>query len=181
MTLNRHECEAMQRFANQKGLPFRLDAAIFPRFNGDKGPMALRVEPEEAVRLELSDARRLSNWRKYFDIRKDQKLSDRLYSCGAGMTGFNIDPYGNLLPCLMVKGQSYNLLNGSFQDGWRTMIPDGRKIQIPKESLCADCEKRGICDFCPPFFALEKGVEAGYSEYICDIGNFRFAALKNVR
>jgi len=107
-------------------------------------------------------------------------LQDSLYLCGAGMTHFHIDPYGNVKPCLMVTDLGYNIVNGSFFTGWNEVMPRIRERKPGSGYRCHRCEKRVLCGFCPAFFKLEKGTEDLYSEYLCAMGQQRFEKINNV-
>lgn len=179
MTLNSHEFFDIEQMAKDYGLKFRFDAAIFPRFDGDKDPLHLRVSPDEAVSKEFSDVKRARDWARYFQKSKDRVLSGRLYNCGAGITAFHIDPYGYLKPCLMIDTITYNLLRGSFLEGWKNVIC---KIMDLKEGdivQCNTCEKRHLCSFCPAFFKRENGREDILSEYVCTMADHRFQKVQD--
>ena len=62
MTLNNHEFFDIEQMAKDYGMKFRFDAAIFPRFDGDKSPLHLRVSPDDAVSKEFSDEKRARDW-----------------------------------------------------------------------------------------------------------------------
>lgn len=179
MTINNHEFFEIENIAKEFGVKFRFDPAIFPCTNGDKAPISLRVSPEDAVKKEFSDEERADSWEKYFERTQGQLPSDNLYNCGAGVTNFHIDPYGNLKPCLMINNISYNLLKGSFSTGWHDVISQIRNKRPRYEFSCNQCEKRHLCGFCPAFFELENGAEDIRSEYLCAIGNHRFQLIHN--
>jgi MoaA/NifB/PqqE/SkfB family radical SAM enzyme len=179
MILNAHEFYDMERMAKEYGVKFRFDAAIFPCFNGDKTPLRLRVAPEEAVEKEFSDAERSQNWREYYEKRKDLVFSDSLYLCGAGLTNFHIDPFGNLQPCLMTQSYKYDLSAGGFLNGWRNLIPSIRAKKAGAAYSCNGCGKRSLCGFCPPYADLEHGEEKSCSGYLCKIGELRYQAINN--
>jgi radical SAM protein with 4Fe4S-binding SPASM domain len=101
-----------------------------------------------------------------------------LYECGAGLNGFHIDPYGNLMPCLMTTRVKYDLLKGDFLTGWGGAVA-GIREKSAGDVGCNECEKRFLCSFCPPFFELENGSERIRSEYLCAMGNYRLRALTN--
>lgn len=181
MTINRHEFYEIENMAKEYGVKFRFDAALFPRFNGDKAPLNLRVSPEDSVDIEFSDETRASAWKKFFKKFKIQSFSDdSLYHCGAGITAFHIDPYGNLKPCLMVNDITYNLTKGSFLTGWHEAMSMIRDKKAGESYECNQCEKSYLCGFCPPFFSLENGKEDIRSEFICATGNLRFKKIQNV-
>jgi radical SAM protein with 4Fe4S-binding SPASM domain len=181
MTLNRHEFFDIEKMARDFGVKFRFDAAIFPRFDGDKTPLQLRVPAKEAVEKELCDKDRLRQWRLFFERFQGVAPTDSLYECGAGMTTFHVDPYGTLQPCLMTTEPTYDLLNGSFLAGWRDVMPRIRQKRPGSGYACNACEKKLLCGFCPAFFALENGAEDVRSEYLCAMGHLRFQAITNAQ
>lgn len=175
MTLNNHEFFSIQNIAKDYGIKFRFDAAIFPCKNGKRTPLDLRVSPEDAVEKEFSDADRSRSWEKYFKRVQDKSLDDTLYTCGAGVTGFHIDPYGYLKPCLMIKKITCDLLKNSFLTGWHDIISTIKEKKAGGDvSHCHQCEKIHICGFCPALFEWENGREDIRSEYLCALGNHRF-------
>jgi len=174
---NHHEFYDIKTMAEKNNVTFRFDAAIFPTIYGDKTPVRLRVSPKEAVEIELSDKNRLKEWRDFFCKVKDLPRSDFLYICGAGLTSFHIDPYGNLQPCLMITDLKYNLLKGNFREGWQDVVPGIRQRKADRDFACNQCEKMVLCGYCPAFFKLEKGAEDVSSEYLCVMGHHRFQAI----
>lgn len=180
MTLNRHEFFDIENMAKELGVKFRFDAAIFPSLKGDKTPLSLRVSPEDAVEKEFSDGERHRLWKAFFERYKGLPASDTLFTCGAGITSFHIDPYGNLQPCLMTSDLKYNLKGRStFSFGWRNIISRIRKIKASATYTCNQCEKRFLCSFCPAFFKLENDKVDRYSDYLCKIGQHRFEIISN--
>ena len=177
MTQNRAELSAIGRIAENFGIDFRFDAAIFSGLNGEPLPRGIRVAPEDAVALELADAGRLEQWRSYFLSMQGEPVSDRLYRCGAGETNFYIDPYGFLTPCLMVAEPRYDLGKGSFLTGWRDCIARIRERKAGDQFVCRSCEKRSLCELCPALFRIETGSEEMRSDYICALGHHRYRAV----
>lgn len=180
MTLNRHEFEEMEALARDLGVSFRFDAAIFPCLpNGDKAPLDLRVTPEEAVAKEMANADRARHWKEYYEQRADLPVPDKLYNCGAGLTGFYIDPFGSLSPCLMTTKYKRSLLGSSFLDGWRGIAPIRNKK--PRAGYtCNSCEMRMACTTCPAFSDLETGAEDVKSEYVCATTRLRYNAIRSI-
>jgi radical SAM protein with 4Fe4S-binding SPASM domain len=175
MTLNSHEFFSIQNIAGEFGIKFRFDAALFPRRNGDRTPLTLRVSPEDAVEKEFSDSDRTLSWKKYFQRVRSKSLADTLYTCGAGTTGFHVDAHGFLKPCLMTKNIFCDLSKNSFLAGWHDIISSIMEKKAGGDvSKCHECPKIHICGFCPAFFESENGSEHVRSEYLCAIGNRRF-------
>lgn len=177
LSLNKDELSEMERISEGFGAKFRFDPAISACMDGDQSPIGLRVPASECVELEFSDPERFDAWRKFYENSKLSPLSDRLYHCGAGLNNFNIDPYGNLTPCIMVSSVSHDISGGGFMEGWNGTIPDIRKKKLRADSPCLDCTKKNICGYCPPFFGLENGEEDASSEFTCAVGHHRVKAL----
>lgn len=178
MTENAHELTALEQLAADLHVPFRFDAALFPRFNGDRSPVQLRVPPAEAVARELASPERRERW---LDFRKRMQAvprTSRLYPCGAGMTTFHVTATGRLQPCLLMDALTADLRTVSFFDGWTGTLADIRTRTLRPDSPCTDCEAWFLCGYCPAFFTLETGDEHQPSEYLCAVGHHRRESLE---
>jgi radical SAM protein with 4Fe4S-binding SPASM domain len=180
MTANQHEFYEMEKMARDFGVPFRFDAAIFPRFNGDRSPIELRVSPEDAIEKEFSEPERSHEWKEYYDHFRTIPSSNYVYECGAGLTYFHIDAYGNLQPCLMSINHKIPILGGRFLSGWQNELPGIREIKMKADQSCYDCPKRILCGYCPPFFELENASETSNSEFLCSMGQLRYEKLQSM-
>lgn len=180
MTLNRHEYDSIKDMAAAYGVPFRFDAAIFPCISGDKTPLSMRLPPEDVIGIEFADEGRVQDWKDFIHRFQEVPESDALYQCGAGLTAFHIDPFGNLQPCLMTVNYKYSLLKDRFLKVWQENIPAIRKKKAGAGFICNQCEKKLLCSFCPAFFAMENGSEDILSEYLCEMGQLRFQAINNI-
>ncbi|NTV00306.1 MAG: hypothetical protein HGA55_04180, partial [Methanoregulaceae archaeon] len=65
MTLNSHEYRAIEGLARSFGAKFRSDPALNACLDGGREPLALRLDPGEAVRLEFADPERRQDWLDY--------------------------------------------------------------------------------------------------------------------
>jgi len=177
MTLNRHEFYDMENLARSWGLRFRFDACIFPRLSGDRSPLELRVTPGEAVEKEFSDSERVRSWTEYSARFSGVLQPETLYMCGAGVTSFHVDACGNLKPCLLTTGLTYDLKQGDFMAGWTDIMPRLHEKRPGPAFPCSRCERWAFCSFCPAFFGLENLKEDVCSEYICAMGAQRFKTI----
>ncbi|MBI5848189.1 MAG: radical SAM protein [Nitrospirae bacterium] len=180
MAPNRHEFFAIEGMAKDFGVKFRFDAAIFPRLNGDPSPVNLRVSPEEAVDKEFSDHERVALWEASLKNYRHGSATDDLYHCGAGVTGFHIDPCGSLRPCLMATTLSYDLQKGGFSPGWEAITSRSREKKADRDFTCNTCDKKLLCGYCPAFFELENRDAQVRSEYLCAMGNTRSRQLQHI-
>ena len=183
MTLNQHEMLAMEQMAQDWGLKFRYDSAIFPCLpNRGTEPLDLRVPPAQAVALEMANPQRLAVMADYFETRQDVPGSPELYQCGAGLTSFYVDPFGDVSPCLMTTKYRYSARGqaGGFAARWRDDVSRIRTLrpQNPDHG-CHTCGVRAVCGGCSAFHALETGREDVKSEYVCETTQERVKALRS--
>lgn len=183
MEPNRHEIDLMRAIAEDFGVTFRLDSAIFPCLpDRDDSVLKLRVEPAVAVREELlRDPKRVESWQTYIEARRDLPAAEQTYICGAGVTNFYVDPFGNASPCLMTTQYRYSTEDRSFAEMWRNDLGRLRGNTPRAEYGCNSCSKRTACAACPAFNYQENGAEDVKSEYVCATTQIRWEALEGVR
>lgn len=180
MTLNRDEIPAMRELARGLGLKLRVDPSINPTLDGNQAPVALRVSPEEAIRVALAEEGKLEEWQRSLAEKEGEETrrSDALYQCSAGLRSFYIDAVGLLRPCQITRNIAYDLKQGDFLTGWREVIPRVRDLRAPPNYRCTRCESMTLCRYCPPAFELETGDAAVPSAFLCTMGRKRHGALK---
>jgi MoaA/NifB/PqqE/SkfB family radical SAM enzyme len=183
MTLNRDEIPAMREFARSMGLQLRMSPGIIPTLDGEQVPLALRVSPDEAVRIELEEEGRLEEWQDSLARahRKGPRRGDSLYRCAAGLRSFYINDHGFLRPCQMTQDISYDLKQGDFLTGWQEISRRTRALKAPPDCRCTNCESMTLCPYCPPAFRLETGDAAVPSDHVCVIGRKRHEAVKTCK
>lgn len=177
ITLNQHELWDIKKYVEDLGVQFRFDAVLNPKLDGSKEACRLRISPEEVVRLDLADERRLKEWKEFCQKFWGPAKSDKLYVCGAGHTSFHIDPYGELSICTMSRNPSYNLRQGSFQEGWYDFTPKIRKQKPKTDYKCAKCDLLSLCGQCPGWAKLENNNRETPIEYLCQIAHLRAKAF----
>jgi len=172
-TLNRDEIGAMKSWAEELGQEFRFDTLICPQLNGSRSGIKYRLSPEEIVQLDHQDPEKWQEWRDYACRQHTPRHSDRLYSCGGGLSSFHISSSGKLGLCVLDTNYRYDLIQGSFREGWYSFIPRVRDIRIEKESECNNCGLRSICTICPAWSTLETGSPEKIDDFICQITHLR--------
>lgn len=188
MTLNADEYYAMEDLALQHGARWRLDASVFPCLpNADSGgrpnrcetgpaPLDLRLDPARAAELGLSSPERRKILRDTYEKMRGRRPTDKLYTCGAGLTGFHIDPYGWLQPCMLTTAYRSNVLSRGFAAAWEE-IRRIRDVKAAPGYECNACDLQPICSGCPAFFDLENGAPDVKSEYVCTLTKHRFGRI----
>jgi len=180
MTLNKHELWEMKRFVEEDlGLAFRFDAMINCRTDCSRGPLAVRLSPEEIVELDLRDPKRVAEWQRLAERSFGHMFppSEEVYHCAAGQNFLAIDPYGRMTPCVLARTDMYDLREGSFAEGWETVLLDARRRRRTRTSKCAACEMKGMCGMCPPNAQLEDGDPELPVDFLCRVAHLRAYAL----
>ena len=182
LTINKHEIDDMRAYSNRLGLDkFRVDYTINPRLNGSKIPCNVRLDPKEIVELQMADPEVLSEYEEFFE--KGEELiaasmnKKNLYVCGAGISAFHITAYGELTLCSISRLNSYDLRDGSFEEGFKDFLLGARTKARPRDFLCNQCEIEYMCDQCPAQSELVHGVLDKPVEFLCEITHRKAAAL----
>lgn len=174
MKHNQDEVEKLKFFAQKLGVKFRFSSLIFPRLDGDKNTYTMRLSPKEVVNYDIEDSLRKQAWLELLSENNPPSYSEFLYLCGAALTTFHIDAGGHLCACVRERKHRYNLLNGSFQDGWNKFLFNNIRMRRASSNYkCSKCKYILVCDQCPAIFESENGDPEKCSEYICEIGHLR--------
>jgi radical SAM protein with 4Fe4S-binding SPASM domain len=169
------QVDNLRELGRTRGLDVRLDPGLDLTLQKDKSPWKLRMDPEQAVRLELDDVRRLekmigydSEWRRRGTRRADS-------SCGAGFSSFNIDPAGHLSPCLMMREPAVDITESGFIRGWHQLGITGRPVC---DSACSQCELEHLCSYCPGLAQLGDRPPADGDYYHCRVARARAELIR---
>jgi radical SAM protein with 4Fe4S-binding SPASM domain len=176
MRTNKDELMDMFHFAERLGLPFKYDTMINPHFDGSLTPCKTRLSPQEVVDLDFALPSRLEEYQNYFEPRKEFR-SDRVFSCGAGSRTFHVDPYGNMMMCLLLREPAFSLREMSFQQIWNEKFPPIYGRMRSADHPCNTCNLSSLCEKCPAWSRMEKGDVEARVEYGCEVGHRRAERL----
>lgn len=175
---NLSEVHEIRKYAESLGFEFRHDCLINPRVDGSKQPCQLRVTPRDVVDLDIADERRLPAYKELCEKFWGPPGSDSVFTCGAGIGSFRIDPFGNLHPCLITRTPYYNLRCGTFKQGWQKIFSEMKALKVEGDYKCQKCELFTLCDQCPGWSYLEGGNWETPSEFLCEVTHLRIEELE---
>jgi MoaA/NifB/PqqE/SkfB family radical SAM enzyme len=107
--LNQNELYQIRDIADDLGFFMSFDAVITPKDDGSLDPLALR--PDDAFLQKYWGEWYLDLHHGRLPPRTNHCASDGAEAnCGTGRSGFTIDPYGNILPCVAFRRAVANIL-----------------------------------------------------------------------
>ncbi len=175
---NRHELAAMENFALSLGIKtFRFDPVINRRIDGKPGPEDARLSPEQAMELDKKSPERLREWKEFVKKFYGAPNGKRLFVCGAGLSSFHINPYGEFSLCIMSRWPNYNVVKGSFKEAWEVFVPKVRALKPPPDYKCSRCNLIALCGQCPGWSYLDAGKLDTPVEYLCTLAHLRAKML----
>lgn len=115
---NEGEIEAMADLAEGLGLPLRWNTQVTPRDDGDPTPLRIAPSREAVARLAalLAERSARGGCRAGEDGGEPPAPWDKV--CGSGASGFTVDPWGNLYPCVQWRIPAGNLHHQSVREIW---------------------------------------------------------------
>lgn len=195
LTLNVDEFSAIRQLAADMGVQFRHDcslhAAIAHEDNNGRSnvgtdmsrltdPLEYRLAPEMAAAVDLSVEKLALELAEAAKKSCLSEATDRLYSCGAGKTGYSIDPYGELFPCLVVRTHNGNACDkGGIQTCWDGVFREFTSCKASASFLCNRCGKREMCTACPAIFASVSGDPEQVDPFFCQYAEKRREKVLN--
>jgi radical SAM protein with 4Fe4S-binding SPASM domain len=175
---NRGEVDAMSDLAAQFGVPYRFDGVLWPRLNGDRGPLAQRLSPAEVIGLDRQYPERQREFdRLYKDFGATPVRNEYVYNCGAGYRTFHVDSAGRMSACMMARRRAYDLLEGDFQEGWEEFLGGVLGKRRTLDTPCRTCTVGALCLQCPGWSQSVHGDDETPVDYVCEMGRLRAAQM----
>ena len=177
LTINKHEVQAMKRFAEELGCEFKFDPMISPRIDCSSSPLAVRLTPQDIVALDLEDPKRVAEWRRlatdFAPPPVPEGETPQVYDCGGGVNSFAIDPYGDLSICVLSHYDRYNVRDGSVREGWEQFLYKVRDKRISRVTKCTSCPLKSLCGSCAANGELENGDPEAPVDFLCRTAHLR--------
>jgi radical SAM protein with 4Fe4S-binding SPASM domain len=180
---NVKEIWEMKRFVEEElGLECRFDAMINPRVDTSLTPLDMRLSPEEVLELDLKEPDRQNEWIRFCEHFKgpdhNSEESGELYACGGSHNAFAIDAYGRLSTCVLWHGETYNLREGNFKEGWEEFLLSVSRKKATRKTKCVACDLRSMCGMCPANGVLECGDAEEPVDFLCQVAHLRAYAFE---
>ncbi len=174
--------DKIRQFITGLGLPFRPSFDLHARLDGDLAPCNLRIPPEEFFHsngkkhtADTSDDQMPACQPQALPGAKKIRGQAHLFHCAiGGGDGIQVDPYGNIFSCNLIRNSHFNLLEVDIDAARNKLLSLVRNKQFVTNSKCNGCNLRESCHWCPGRAYVEKGNAEAPIEYYC-----KLAALAN--
>ena len=148
--LNQGELFEIRGLADELGFHMTFDAVITPKDDGNLDPLALR--PDDAFLQKYWGEWYLDLHHGKLPPRTNHCASDGVSAnCGTGRSGFTIDPYGNILPCVAFRRPVANILEiDSLSAIWSTspVLKEVRDLAVDARTKLNGLEAGQYFQFC---------------------------------
>jgi MoaA/NifB/PqqE/SkfB family radical SAM enzyme len=158
---NKHEILDIERFATKElRVPFRYSDMLRAGNDGELGVLQHRLTAKEAFWFDQNDKMRVDYWTKTAQDstikphNAERRACGKKYFCRAGDQNAFISYKGILHICEGERTFGYDLINGSFSEGW-DYISGVKDCDAPKEYPCLTCEDYRYCEQCAAEICVE--------------------------
>ena len=165
---NLAELPKIREFVEGKGLEFQSYSDLYARLDGDKAPCSLRISRQEI--MSLNNRIKSGCFNEPNELNEHNEPNDSLFPCAiSGGDGINIDPYGNMFLCNLIRNPTFNLLEVDIKYAFERLLSSVRDKKFSTDSRCKNCNLRQFCRSCPGRAFLEKGDMEAPIEYYCEL------------
>ncbi len=156
---------------------FRWDVDLIGAFPCSSNKVQdIRLSPEECVELEARVRirnqellNRIKNWQPAAPPNGKRSA----FTCNIGKSSAYIDCYGGMHPCLPLESVSYDLRQGSLEEGWHEAIPKMIRDFPLAPGPCQTCDAFELCGQCVAFALLEGCSPTGPVPFRCRLAKAR--------
>jgi len=161
------ELPKLRTFAAQEGFGFTYYLSVIPKIDGDASPCRLNADGDD-VRALFSD-------RRFVPSAVDCLQERRVPICAAGLNTLFVSPYGDVMPCAMLRHPCGNIRERNVAEIWRDASAFRRLRALKPEHFerCAACDDSAFCSKCMGAAELETGDLFGVSERSCMLAKMR--------
>lgn len=156
------------------GYRFTYDPHVYPRLDGDAGPVGLRLSCEEIERVIGQDEEMLLEHREEICKELPDPIPEtcRLYHCDTSARQLFITPSGRMKFCHFSEKLSVDVKGGFPKTDISTLFSKLSEETFKPASRCAGCELRRLCQWCPAKALLETGSEEAAVPYYCETARY---------
>jgi len=168
MKSNVHEFAQVRDWVHNLTGDFLFDKDITPMLDGSTEVLKERISPEQYVLLDQEAPDFSQEYRAKADAVALTTQGDELFTCGAGIRTFHVDPTGTLHSCMLWRETGYDLLHHDLS-GWAEHLQAAQRSRTTTAIGCNSCSSRDHCGRCSAAASLEMGDAGSSIPYHCEI------------
>jgi AdoMet-dependent heme synthase len=155
-------------FARALGARYVFDPTVFPRDDGGKEPLALRLDDEQLEAV-FSDPR-------FYPRNTGRPAGERDCRgpvCDLNFVSLGVSPEGDVFPCLQLRQPAGNILEMKMSDLKTSFNTNIKHNTTNLSNICYNCKLQSNCTRCPGLALLEDGDVLGKSSWACRMALIR--------
>ncbi len=166
-TWNEHQIEALFALCDELEIPLRFQGPVAPRDNGDLEPLSIQPARQTWDKIiELLASRRATepteNCTRQARSAEISIPREQPSMCGVGVSGVDIDPFGNVQACMHLQEPAGSLHEQSIEEIWNYsplfQRARAKSIEAAKQFTDKSPEQFGAPLFC---IAVEENANKG--------------------
>lgn len=174
MNWNKEEIPQIRAFVESFGLEFGFTTSLSPRLNGDLGPLAYRLSPQEIHELEVAEDERAEESEACLDGQSEgQDLlatpPQRLYRCGCATNTIHVNAWGELGTCTLEYEHRASLRDYTLKEAIEKVFGEIRARRYTTGSPCRTCGVYAYCEKSPTAFRHQVNDPEPAIAYYCDV------------
>ncbi len=120
---NEHQIAGMFALCDSLGIYLRFQGPVAPKDNGDTEPLAIQPKPETwetiaRIQRERFQAKAPAARKDTSSTQPEPTQTEEPAMCSVGLSGVDIDPYGNVQACMHLQEAAGNLHEQSIEEIW---------------------------------------------------------------
>lgn len=164
---NVRDLPKLKKYADKRGKKLNLSYILYPSLNGDLSPCELRLSPSEIRSVWASVGQDIKySWP--YPVKSMVLEPGKSVCCKGGRSAVRIDPYGNIMMCLLQRVPSMSLLKNTFGECY-DLLRRSRESMVRRHPDCLTCDFSESCYLCYAASRLETGDPAGKIDYFCKL------------
>jgi len=158
---NVRQYDALQALAEELGAQFRHSVTITPQDTGGLDPLRHRMTDDDLFWL-FRKTIEPGYWEK-------RALSPDARTCGITLNACDLDPYGNVFPCVQTRIAAGNVRVQSLPGIWKESLlwTELGNLTLSELPVCGQCELRSFCVRCHGLAQVEDGDLRGPASVNC--------------
>ncbi len=160
-------------YASENEIPVETACYLFPSARlgrdadrPDACTAAGNMLTSEKCRLsEEAFKKKAESFKDFTEKERKPYLTGEKPKCRAGTAAFWITYDGTMLPCGMMKTPSASVTENGFENAWKYINAETKKIILPPE--CRDCDYSEVCESCAASCYAETGSFDKVPVYLC--------------